>query len=134
MTNGQAAELRSLRQDGADRPVLETVSRAAGALLDLGGFDLRGSGPWVGACLPMAKAPGAVFYQLGLSRAQMQAALAKSCSEDVKKLCPTAQPGRETRLCLIQNRDTLSDGCSKVLSKMRQGGAGRRGGGGGGGQ
>jgi multidrug efflux system membrane fusion protein len=67
-------------------------------------------------------------------RAQMQAALAKSCSEDVKKLCPTAQPGRETRLCLIQNRDTLSDGCSKVLSKMRQGGAGRRGGGGGGGQ
>jgi uncharacterized protein YjbI with pentapeptide repeats len=47
---------------------------AAGALLDLGGFDLRGSGPWVGACLTMAKLPGAVFYQLDLSGAQMHAA------------------------------------------------------------
>jgi len=67
-------------------------------------------------------------------RAQLQAALAKSCSEDVKKLCPGAQPGRETRLCLFQNRDSLSADCSKVFSRMRQGGGGRRGGGGGGGQ
>jgi uncharacterized protein YjbI with pentapeptide repeats len=47
---------------------------AAGAQLDLAGFDLRGSGPWVAACLTMAKVPGAVFYKLDLSRAQMQAA------------------------------------------------------------
>jgi multidrug efflux system membrane fusion protein len=66
-------------------------------------------------------------------RAQMQAALAKACSEDVKKLCPTAQPGRETRMCLFQNRDGLSADCNTVFSKMRQGGGGRRGGGGGGG-
>ena len=39
LTNGQAAELRSLRQDGADRPVLETVSRAAGALLGAASAD-----------------------------------------------------------------------------------------------
>jgi fatty acid CoA ligase FadD9 len=39
LTNGQAAELRSLRQDGADRPVLETVSRAAGALLGAAAAD-----------------------------------------------------------------------------------------------
>ncbi|HVW75874.1 MAG TPA: efflux RND transporter periplasmic adaptor subunit [Rhizomicrobium sp.] len=66
-------------------------------------------------------------------RAQMQAQLAKACSDDVKKLCPSAQPGRETRMCLFQNRDSLSAGCSTVFSKMRQGGGGRRGGGGGGG-
>jgi hypothetical protein len=56
----------------------------------------------------------------------------------VKKLCPTAQPGsREMRICLFQNRDSLSDSCSRALSQMRRGfggggGGGRRGGGGGG--
>jgi membrane fusion protein, multidrug efflux system len=64
-------------------------------------------------------------------RAQMQALVAKSCSEDIKKLCPSAAPGREVRLCLIQNRDGLSADCSKAVSQMRSGG--RRGGGGGGG-
>ncbi|HMH65813.1 MAG TPA: efflux RND transporter periplasmic adaptor subunit [Rhizomicrobium sp.] len=69
-------------------------------------------------------------------RAQMQALVAKSCSEDLKKLCPTAAAGsREARLCLIQNRDDLSADCSKAMSQMRRGGGGggRRGGGGGGG-
>ena len=33
LAEGQANELRALRHSGADRPVLETVSRAAGALL-----------------------------------------------------------------------------------------------------
>jgi membrane fusion protein, multidrug efflux system len=70
-------------------------------------------------------------------RAQLTAALTKACSEDVKKLCPTAQPGsREMRMCLFQNRDDLSGDCSKAFSQMRQGGGGggrRRGGGGGGG-
>ena len=70
-------------------------------------------------------------------RAEMAAALNKSCGEDVKKLCPSAQPGsREMRMCLFQNRDDLSADCSKALSQMRRGaggGGGRRGGGGGGG-
>jgi multidrug efflux system membrane fusion protein len=67
-------------------------------------------------------------------RAEMTAALNKSCGEDVKKLCPTAKPGsREMRMCLFQNRDDLSADCSKAFSQMRRGGAGggRRGGGGG---
>jgi len=71
-------------------------------------------------------------------RAQAAAALTKACSEDVQKLCPTAQPGsREMRMCLFQNRDDLSGECSKAFSQMRRGfgggGGGRRGGGGGGG-
>jgi len=69
-------------------------------------------------------------------RAQMAAALNKSCAEDVKKLCPTATAGsREMRMCLFQNRDDLSADCAKAFSSMRRGGAGggRRGGGGGGG-
>jgi len=69
-------------------------------------------------------------------RAQLTAALTKACSEDVQKLCPTAQPGsREMRMCLFQNRDNLSGDCSKAFSQIRQGGGGgggrRRGGGGG---
>ena len=49
-------------------------------------------------------------------RAQAAAALNKACSEDVKKLCPTAQPGsREMRMCLFQNRDDLSDGLLQGL-------------------
>lgn len=70
-------------------------------------------------------------------QAQIKAQLTKACSEDLKKYCPTAQPGREVRMCLFQNRDSLSDDCSKVNSQMRRGfaggGAGRGGGGGGGG-
>ncbi len=71
-------------------------------------------------------------------RAEMTAALNKSCSTDVQKLCPTAKPGsREMRMCLFQNRDDLSADCSKAFSQMRRGagggGGGRRGGGGGGG-
>jgi len=74
-------------------------------------------------------------------RAQMQAALAKACSEDIKKLCPAPAAGataneiaRGHRMCLFQNRDELSADCSKAMSQMRRGpGGGRRGGGGGGG-
>jgi fatty acid CoA ligase FadD9 len=40
LTNGQADVLRTLRQDGANRPVLETVSRAAGALLGAASTDV----------------------------------------------------------------------------------------------
>ena len=62
--------------------------------------------------------------------------LNKSCSEDTKKLCPSAAPGsRDMRMCLFQNRGDLSADCSKALSQMRRGGGGggRSGGGGGGG-
>jgi fatty acid CoA ligase FadD9 len=41
LAEGQADELRALRQSGADRPVLETISRAAGALLGAAANDLR---------------------------------------------------------------------------------------------
>jgi membrane fusion protein, multidrug efflux system len=67
-------------------------------------------------------------------RKQMAEALNKSCSEDLKKLCASDAPGsREARLCLVQNRDSLSDACGKVMSQMRRGAGGGRGGGGGGG-
>jgi len=67
-------------------------------------------------------------------RAANAAALTKACGEDVKKLCPTAQPGsREMRMCLFQNRDDLGGECSQAFSQMRRGfgaggGGGRRGG------
>jgi fatty acid CoA ligase FadD9 len=40
LADGQANELRALRQNGADRPVLETVTHAAGALLGAAAGDL----------------------------------------------------------------------------------------------
>ncbi|MCW2691202.1 MAG: thioester reductase-like protein [Mycobacterium sp.] len=40
LAEGQAGELRALRQSGAERPVLETISRAAGALLGAAATDL----------------------------------------------------------------------------------------------
>ena len=40
LADSQANELRALRQNGADRPVLETVTRAAGALLSASAGDL----------------------------------------------------------------------------------------------
>jgi fatty acid CoA ligase FadD9 len=40
LADGQAAVLRSLRRDGANRPTVETVSRAAGALLGAGSADV----------------------------------------------------------------------------------------------
>ena len=41
MSDGQAGELRALRQSGADQPVLETVSRAASALLGASASDVQ---------------------------------------------------------------------------------------------
>lgn len=41
LANSQADELRALRNDAADRPVLETLSRAAGALLGSAASDLQ---------------------------------------------------------------------------------------------
>jgi multidrug efflux system membrane fusion protein len=75
---------------------------------------------------------GATDAERTKRRAEMQALVAKSCSEDIKKLCPDAKPGtREARMCLFQNRDELSADCSKAMSQMRRGGTGGRRGGGG---
>jgi fatty acid CoA ligase FadD9 len=41
LADGQAGELRALRQSGADRPVLETISRAASALLGAAASDVQ---------------------------------------------------------------------------------------------
>ncbi|MBB5162759.1 carboxylic acid reductase [Mycobacterium sp. AZCC_0083] len=41
LADGQAGELRALRQSGADRPVLETISRAATALLGAAAADVQ---------------------------------------------------------------------------------------------
>jgi fatty acid CoA ligase FadD9 len=41
MADGQVGELRALRQNGADRPVLETVGRAAAALLGASAADVH---------------------------------------------------------------------------------------------
>ena len=41
LADTQANELRALRHSGADRPVLQTISRAAGALLGAAATDLR---------------------------------------------------------------------------------------------
>ncbi|AGB23051.1 thioester reductase-like protein [Mycobacterium sp. JS623] len=41
LADSQANELRELRQHGADRPVLETISRAAGALLGAAASELQ---------------------------------------------------------------------------------------------
>jgi fatty acid CoA ligase FadD9 len=41
LSDSQAGELRALRQSGADRPVLETVSRAASALLGAAASDVQ---------------------------------------------------------------------------------------------
>jgi fatty acid CoA ligase FadD9 len=41
LAEGQTRELRALRHSGADRPALETISRAAGALLGASTTDLR---------------------------------------------------------------------------------------------
>jgi fatty acid CoA ligase FadD9 len=41
LAEGQADELRALRQNGADKPVLETIGRAAGALLGTAAADVQ---------------------------------------------------------------------------------------------
>ena len=65
-------------------------------------------------------------------RAQLQEAMNKACSADLKRHCADAGDARETRMCLFRNRDELSADCSRAMSQLRQAGGGRRGGGGGG--
>ncbi len=65
-------------------------------------------------------------------RAQLQEAMNKACSADIKRHCADASDPRATRMCLFRNRDALSADCQKAMSQARQGAGGRRGGGGGG--
>ena len=59
-------------------------------------------------------------------RAKAQAAIAKSCSADIAKLCG-GQTGRAATRCLFQNRDSLSADCKTAMASLRRGG-GRPGG------
>jgi uncharacterized protein YjbI with pentapeptide repeats len=62
---------------GLHRRFIESCG-AAGAPLDLSGFDLRSAGAFAGACLTMMTARNAVFYGMDLSRTALQAA---DCAE-----------------------------------------------------
>ncbi len=125
-------------QDGDNIQILSGIKPGDTVVVD--GADRLRDGADVEIPNPVGKiaAPSgnAADAERAALRAQLAAALNKSCSQDVKKLCPTAQMGsREMRMCLFQNRDGLSSDCSTALSQMRRGGSGaRRGGGGGGGR
>jgi len=68
------------------------------------------------------------------ARTAALAAMNTACSADVAKLCKGDAPGsREARICLNQNRDSLSAQCTKAMAGLRGGRGGRRGWGGGGG-
>lgn len=55
------------------------------------------------------------------ARAKAQAAIAKSCSADISKLCG-GQTGRGAMRCLAQNRDSLSADCKTAMAAMRRNG------------
>lgn len=61
-------------------------------------------------------------------RAELADTLNKACSNDLAKLCPGAKAGsREMRTCLFRNRAQLDAQCSRALTQMRRGAAGRGG-------
>jgi len=66
---------------------------AAGAALDLSGFDLRGAGVFAGVCLTMLTAPRAVFYGLDFSGTALQAA---RCPRPI-----SATAGSMARTCAV---------------------------------
>jgi multidrug efflux system membrane fusion protein len=125
-------------QDGNNIQVLEGIKPGDTVVVD--GADRLRDGADVEIPNPAGKitAPsgaGESDAARAAQRAQAIAAVNKACSEDLKKLCPSAKPGsREMRICLFENRDSLSEGCSTAQRAMRRGnGGGRRFGGGGGG-
>lgn len=65
------------------------------------------------------------------ARAKAQAAIAKSCSADITKLCG-GETGRGAMRCLAQNRASLSADCKTAMAALRRPGGGRPGGGPGG--
>lgn len=63
------------------------------------------------------------------ARAKAQAAIAKSCSADITKLC-AGETGRGAMRCLAQNRASLSADCKTAMAALRRPGGGRPGAGG----
>jgi multidrug efflux system membrane fusion protein len=61
------------------------------------------------------------------ARAKAQAAIAKSCSADISKLCG-GETGRGAMRCLAQNRASLSADCKTAMAALRRPGGGRPGG------
>jgi multidrug efflux system membrane fusion protein len=126
-------------QDGDKIQILDGIKPGDTVVVD-GADRLRDGAdveiPAGGKIVAPSSSGGADDAARAAKRKQMQEAVGKACADDIKKLCPTAQPGtRESRMCLFQNRDSLSDTCQTAMQEMRRsfGGGGRRGGGGGGG-
>jgi multidrug efflux system membrane fusion protein len=61
------------------------------------------------------------------ARAKSQAAIAKSCSADIAKLCG-GETGRGAMRCLAQNRASLSADCKTAMAALRRPGGGPPGG------
>ena len=49
--------------------------------------------------------------RVAMRRARMEERR-EACAGDVETLCPDAEPGRELRHCMRENRDRLSEGCA----------------------
>ncbi len=127
-------EVKTGVQDGDKIQILSGVKPGDTVVVD-GADRLRDGAdveiPAGGKIAAPSSSGGATDAERAKRRAAMQALVAKSCSEDIKKICPDAKPGtREARMCLFQNRDSLSADCSKAMSQMRRGGTGGRRGGG----
>ncbi|MEP6830493.1 MAG: efflux RND transporter periplasmic adaptor subunit [Rhizomicrobium sp.] len=61
------------------------------------------------------------------ARAKAQAAITKTCSADITKLCG-GETGRGVMRCLAQNRASLSADCKTAMAALRRPGGGRPGG------
>ena len=83
LAEGQANDLLELRRDGANRPVLETISRAAAALLGAAGSDLR---------------PDAHFSDLG-GDSLSALTFANLCTRSSTSTCPWASSSAPRPTC-----------------------------------
>jgi len=124
-------------QDGNNIQIVEGVKPGDTVVVD--GADRLRDGADVEIPNPTGKITAPSGAEQDSARAAQRAAavkkVAEACKEDLTKLCPQVKPGtREMRMCLFENRDSLSEGCSTAQRAMRRGGGGggRFGGGGGG--
>jgi len=124
-------------QDGNNIQILEGIKPGDTVVVD--GADRLRDGADVEIPNPTGKITAPSGAEQDAARAAQRAAATQkmeaACKVDLAKLCPQAKPGtRDMRICLFQNRDSLSDGCSTAMRAMRRGGGGGRLGGGGGGR
>ncbi len=124
-------------QDGNNIQVLEGIKPGDTVVVD--GADRLRDGADVEIPNPTGTITAPSGAQQDAARAAQRAAAAQkmqaACKDDIAKLCSQTKPGtREMRICLFENRDSLSDGCSSAMRAMRRGGGGGRFGGGGGGR